>query len=212
MEHNNTPSMRELRKIRSMESDQRDILAIASSLFAAEGIEQTSMSDIADKSGFSVGKIYKFFPSKKDLFLHIIRDFLEHLHQSSLQANNPDLPPLERLKNVLQASIDVANSDPDRVLIHLQESPALFAELKIQYLEIYISTNRELLTEAMETGSLKSHDPQLLAIMLVGAVDALFAHLASSGEKMPFSPIPDLVFDHLITPLMVLPIDQNGGK
>ena len=143
MEHNNTPSMRELRKIRSMESDQRDILAIASSLFAAEGIEQTSMSDIADKSGFSVGKIYKFFPSKKDLFLHIIRDFLEHLHQSSLQANNPDLPPLERLKNVLQASIDVANSDPDRVLIHLQESPALFAELKIQYLEIYISTIRE---------------------------------------------------------------------
>jgi len=97
----------------------------------------------------------------------------------------------------------VANSDPDRVLIHLQESPALFAELKIQYLEIYISTNRELLTEAMETGSLKSHDPHLLAIMLVGAVDALFAHLATSGEDDPFSPIPSLVFDHIISPLLV---------
>jgi AcrR family transcriptional regulator len=195
------PSKQSIRKKKALESDRVDILDAASKLFASNGVEQTSMSDIADQSGFSVGKIYKFFPSKKSLFLHIVGAFLEHLHKSSLQANDKSLPPLQRLENVLQAAIDVANSDPDRILIHLRESPSLFADLKIHYQDIYVTTNRELLTEAMESGHLKSHDPQLLAIMLVGAVDALISHLASSGVEKPFSLIPQLVFDGLIVPL-----------
>jgi len=187
-----------MRKEKALESDRRDILEAASMLFAAKGIDQTSMSDIADQSGFSVGKIYKFFPSKKSLFLHIVEAFLEHLHISALQANDESLPPLQRLENVLQAAIDVANSDPDGILIHLHENPSLFAELKVPYQDIYVTTNRDLLTEAMESGHLKSHDPQLLAIMLVGAVDALFSHLASSGKEKPFSHIPQSVsYTHL---------------
>ena len=210
-EQNMPPSRKSLRKTRAMESDRRDILLTASKLFAANGIDQTSMSEIADLSGFSVGKIYKFFPSKKSLFLHIVGNFLEHLHDSSLQANSLDLPPLQRLKNVLQAAIDVANSDPDRLLIHLHESPTLFVELKVHYQDIYIKTNRDLLAEAMESGHLKPHDPNLLAIMLVGAVDALFSHLASSEEENPFSPIPHLVFDRMISPLIVepTPVDEE---
>ncbi|MBW2704472.1 MAG: hypothetical protein JRF33_26950 [Deltaproteobacteria bacterium] len=120
-----------------------------------------------------------------------------------MRANDLALPPLQRLRNVLQAAIDVANSDPDRVLIHLRESPSLFAELKVRYQDIYVTTNQELLAEAIEAGHLKPHDPNLLAIMLVGAVDALFFHLASSGEEKPFSAIPSLVFDGLISPLLV---------
>ncbi len=202
MEDKKTISIRALRKEKSKETDQLDILDTASKLFASKGIEQTSMSDIADESGFSVGKIYKFFPSKKSLFLDIVGDFLEHLHNSSLEANDPDLPPIDRLKRVLQAAIDVANSDPDRVLIHLRESPSLFAELKIHYHDIYAVTIQDILTEAMEAGHLKTNDPMLLAIMLVGAVDALFSYLANSGEEAPFSPVPPLVFDHLISPLL----------
>ncbi len=212
MNDQNTPSMRELRKERSMEADRVDILDTASRLFASKGIEQTSMSDIADETGFSVGKIYKFFPSKKSLFLHIVGAFLEHLHNSTLQVNDPDLPPLDRLKNVLRAAIDVANSDPNRVLIHLRESPSLFAELKIHYQDIYVTTNYELLKEAMQAGQLKPHDPKQLAIMLVGAVDALFSHLANSGQENPFTPIPSLVFNHMITPLMTDPAAMDEEK
>jgi len=199
------PSKQSKRKEKALKSDRGDILDAASILFAAKGINQTSMSDIADQSGFSVGKIYKFFPSKKRLFLNIVEAFLEHLHQSALQANDENLLPLQRLENVLQAAIEVANSDPDRILIQLRENPSLFVELKIHYQDIYVTTNRELLTEAMESGHLKSHDPQLLAIMLVGAVDALISHLASSGQEKPFSVIPQLVFDSLIVPLKTDP-------
>ncbi|RKZ13459.1 hypothetical protein DRQ50_10430 [bacterium] len=203
MDDSQVPSRRVLRRKKSLESDRRDILDTASKLFAANGIEQTSMSEIADESGFSVGKIYKFFPSKKSLFLHIVGTFLERLHNSSLQANEPDLPPVQRLMNVLQAAIDVANSDPDRALIHLRENPSLFTDLKVHYQDIYVTTNCDLLTEAMESGHLKPHDPHLLATMLVGAVDALFSRLACSGEDDPFSPIPRLVFDCMILPLMI---------
>lgn len=202
MDINNTGSMRELRKEKSKEADRQDILDTASKLFATKGVDQTSMSDIANESGFSVGKVYKFFPSKKSLFLHIVGAFLEQLHNSSVDANDPELPPLQRLKNVLQAAIDVANSDPDQLMIHLRESPSLFADLKIHYQDVYATTIQEILTEAIEVGHIKTNDPKLLAIMLVGAVDALFTHLANSGKEAPFSPIPPLVFDHFVSPLL----------
>ncbi len=206
------PSKRILRKEMMMESDRQDILDTASRLFAAQGIDQTSMSDIADQSGFSVGKIYKFFPSKKSLFMHIVGAFLERLYNSSLQANDESLPPLKRLENVLQAAIDVANSDPERILIHLRESPTLFAELRLQYHDIYIVTTSKLLAEAMEAGHLKPHDPQVLAVMLVGSVGALFTYLATSGEEEPFSEIPHLVLDCLISPLTVDPPSVDEEK
>ncbi len=80
MDKKSAPSKRLLRKEIMVESDRQDILDTASRLFAAQGIDQTSMSDIADQSGFSVGKIYKFFPSKKSLFLHIVGAFLDRLN------------------------------------------------------------------------------------------------------------------------------------
>ena len=195
-----------------MESDRQDILDMASKLFATKGIDQTSMSDIADQAGFSVGKIYKFFPSKKSLFLHIVGAFLERLHNSSLQANDESLPPLKRLENVLQAAIDVANSDPERILIHLRESPALFADLRLRYQDIYVATTSKLLAEAMEAGHLKPNDPQVLAVMLVGSVGALFNYFAPTGGEKPFSDIPRLVLDCLISPLMVAPPSVDEEK
>lgn len=202
MDDHNTPSMRELRKEKAMETDRLDILDAASRLFASQGVENTSMSDIADETGFSVGKIYKFFPSKKSLFLHIAENYLEQLHTAILQANNPNISPVDRIKNVMEAGIEVSNSGPDQVLMHLRESPNLFVELKRPYREIHKTTFEKLLSEGISSGQLKPHNPQYVAIMLIGAVDALFSHLVESGKPKPFSPITTLIFDHLLTPLM----------
>ena len=202
MDDQNTPSMRTLRKEKALEADRLDILDSASRLFASQGVEQTSMSDIAGETGFSVGKIYKFFPSKKSLFLHIAENHLAQVYKAVLQANDPGLPPVERLGNVMEAAIEVSNSGPNQVLMHLRESPVLYAELKRPYQEIQVNTIEKLLTEGMNSGQLKPHNSQYLAVMLIGAKDALFSHLVVSGKPKPFSPIPALVFDHLITPLM----------
>ncbi len=202
MDDSNTPSMRSLRKEKAMEADRLDILDAASRLFATQGVEHTSMSDIADETGFSVGKIYKFFPSKKSLFLHIAKDFLDQIHNAFTHADDPTLKPVARLKKVIYAAIEIGNAGPDQVLMHLQESPSLFVEIKQPYKELHRVIFVDLFTQGMESGQLKPHNPEYLALMLLGAIDALSSHLMSLGKPNPFTPIPDLVINHIITPLM----------
>ncbi len=71
--------------------------------------------------------------------------------------------------------------------------------------------NTPSMRELRKERSMKA-DPKQLAIMLVGSIDALFSHLANSGQENPFTPIPSLVFSHMITPLMTDPAAMDKDK
>lgn len=48
------------------------IVASAERLFAEKGYESTSIQDIADDCSVAKGSLYKFFPSKEDLYIEIL--------------------------------------------------------------------------------------------------------------------------------------------
>jgi AcrR family transcriptional regulator len=50
-----------------VEARRDDILNAALALFASRGVEDTTMSDIADDAGISAGAIYRYFPGKEEL-------------------------------------------------------------------------------------------------------------------------------------------------
>lgn len=54
------------------EEIRRDILKNAAEHFAVKGYEKTGMKSIAGKTGTSVSNVYKYFPSKGDLFTAIV--------------------------------------------------------------------------------------------------------------------------------------------
>lgn len=63
-----TPTPRERRRAQRLESRRREIVTVAESLFAAHGYDGTSLEKIAGGSGYSVGGIYNFFPSKDAVY------------------------------------------------------------------------------------------------------------------------------------------------
>ncbi len=57
------------RRARQQERTRRDILEAAMRAFAAEGFQQTRMSDIAEAAGFTAASLYTYFRSKRDIVL-----------------------------------------------------------------------------------------------------------------------------------------------
>ncbi|TNJ59087.1 TetR/AcrR family transcriptional regulator [Paenibacillus hemerocallicola] len=76
---------------------KKKIMASAERLFTEKGYEATSIQDIADDCSIAKGSMYKFFPSKEDLYIEILED----RHQTMIEEtdrihDNASLSPREQ--------------------------------------------------------------------------------------------------------------------
>lgn len=75
---------------------QREIYQAASPLIREQGVRVLSMRDVADVACLSIGGLYHYFPTKRDLILHgiqieTLQRFCEDFHQhfTDLVHSNP---------------------------------------------------------------------------------------------------------------------------
>lgn len=57
-----------------LDARRQEILTAALGLFSEKGFAHTSMADIADAAGISIGAVYRYFPSKNDLVLAVCNE------------------------------------------------------------------------------------------------------------------------------------------
>lgn len=58
------------------------LLAAATEVFAANGFHATSLADVADRAGYTIGAVYSNFASKDDLFHALMRERMRALEAS----------------------------------------------------------------------------------------------------------------------------------
>lgn len=76
------------------EETRARILEAAAECFAQQGYEAASVADICERAGVSKGAFYHHFPSKQDLFMALLSDWLEALDAGlrRAQAEAADVP------------------------------------------------------------------------------------------------------------------------
>lgn len=72
-----------------MGNTKEDILLTALHLFARDGYEAVSVSQIAGELGMTKGALYRHYQNKRDIFLHIVKRMEQG---DSAQAEEHDLP------------------------------------------------------------------------------------------------------------------------
>jgi len=60
---------------------KREILATALHLFVKDGLSETSIRAIGDRAGYTNPALYKFFPSKEALALHLFERCYAHIYE-----------------------------------------------------------------------------------------------------------------------------------
>jgi TetR/AcrR family transcriptional regulator len=110
------------------------ILKRAAALFAEQGYDRTSMSEIAAALGVSKALFYHYYPSKDALLFDIIRAHLEELVGVTEAAADPSQPPRKRLRAIIAAILDCyrdADAEHKIQINHLAQLPeAQQADLK----------------------------------------------------------------------------------
>lgn len=76
---------------------RRRILEAAAQVFEREGLVQASLRKIAKEAGFTTGAIYSLFEGKEAIYVALLSESLERLHQTVTDASNQEKHPIDAL-------------------------------------------------------------------------------------------------------------------
>ncbi|SFO81934.1 transcriptional regulator, TetR family [Cohaesibacter marisflavi] len=133
------------------EEKQHSLLLDAARVFATQGMEKASMSQIASAAGVSKSLLYHYYPSKDALIFEIVHSHLEELDQALTDADDPSLPAEERLEKLVRTVIEAYRGADDQHKVQLNASQALSAEQRAEIVKVerrvvkrFSSTLREI--------------------------------------------------------------------
>lgn len=160
---------------------RRRIIETATMEFAKKGYHDASISNIASKSGVSVGSIYKYFDNKQDLFLTIVDHSISRMEKLLLGLAKEDEDVIIKVEKILREIISASREDG--ILIKLYNSMTAVNDKKLarQFAVEMESMTAEIYIEAVKEGQKsgeirKDIDPRVAAFL----IDDLFTSLQFS--------------------------------
>lgn len=112
-------------RAKDFEEKQHQLLLVAAHVFATDGMEKASMSGIAKLAGVSKSLLYHYYPSKSELIFSIIQAHLVELEAALAEADDPTLPPRDRLQKLVKATLDAYEGADDMHKVQLNAGEAL---------------------------------------------------------------------------------------
>lgn len=82
------------------------MIEVARQLFAKQGVQGTTMNDIADAAGRGRRTLYTYFKNKEDIFHAVIEQELSHFRHELEIAKRISLPPEAKLINLIYVHLE----------------------------------------------------------------------------------------------------------
>jgi AcrR family transcriptional regulator len=101
---------------------EEEILEAAATLFAECGYSQADTQTLADRLGVGKGTIYRYFPSKQELFLAAVDRLMSQLHDAINEAISGEFQdPIDRILHSMNAYLKFFSDRPELVELLIQE-------------------------------------------------------------------------------------------
>lgn len=154
------------------EETRARILEAAAECFAQRGYEAASVGDICERAGVSKGAFYHHFPSKQDLFMALLNEWLEALDVGlrRVQAEAANVPGA--LRNMAGMVGFVLSSASERLPMFLEfwtqaaRDPDVWAATIAPYRR-YREFFADLVRAGVAEGSLRPVDAEVAAQVIV---------------------------------------------
>ena len=177
---------------------RREIDAVASELFHANGYAATSVRDIAKALDIQAASMYAHVASKEDVLWSIVDGAATAFERAADQAvaDTGSGDPVDRLAALVEAHVEVVTSDPERSSVFVTEwrhlSPDRRAAIGARR-DDYERRFRELIREGIAIGAFGRTDEALAATFILTALNGIAAWYRPDGRLSA-----DRIADHYV--------------
>ncbi len=123
-------------RAQDFQEKSRGILDNAAQVFAEQGMDKASMSQIAAHAQVSKALLYHYYPSKDALIFAIILTHLEELDAAVEEADDVSLPLEQRLRKLVGAVLEAYRGADNQHKVQLNATAALSEEQKAEILAV----------------------------------------------------------------------------
>lgn len=157
---------------------REQILAAANKLLMLQGYSGLAMRQIADEVGVSKAALYYHFRDKEELFLEILRDYLEKIAKmfDNIEQQTPD--SRERIRLMVAGILSHPAEQRAVIRLAMQESahlsPAGRQSLMADYHRLFLTRIQAILDSGMTRGELQLLPPKVATWALLGMLTPYF--------------------------------------
>jgi len=185
---------------------REEILEAATQLFAERGYAQTVTDDLMEKLGVGKGTIYRYFPSKRELFLAAADRGMRKMRER-IDADVAGIEdPLDRLCRAIRAYLSFFAEHPEFVELLIQERAHFKDREKPTYFEHReksVQRWRELYRGLIAEGRVRTIPVERISDVLSDLVYGTMFTNYFTGRRKPFEDqardILDVVFHGILT-------------
>jgi AcrR family transcriptional regulator len=185
---------------------REQILGTAAKLFAEHGYADADTQLLAEKLGVGKGTIYRYFPSKQDVFLAAADRAMHMLHEQVDSSVKDIVDPLDRIATAIRSYLAFFAEHPEFVELLMQER-AQFKDRKkptyFQHREARVEQWRALYRGLIAEGRVREMPVERITDVMSNLVYGTMFTNYFTGQHKPFEAqaqdILDVVFHGILT-------------
>jgi len=184
------------RKEKLTKERHKQILDAAIEVFTRKGYEAATMPDIAQAAGVAAGTIYLYFPNKRELFIHAVKDIIVTVPLLDLIGKIPTGDFEDVFKNILLERFGMINNQRKTLTLmpsligEVQRDPELKEMWLKDFLQPFLSRMEKGYRMLSLTGKARRMEPALAVRMVGGMIFGFMMLRIMEGKASPLEKLP----------------------
>jgi AcrR family transcriptional regulator len=182
---------------------QKQILNAAMEVFSQKGYAAATVPEIAKRAGVAAGTIYIYYPSKRELFIAVIRNFIITTPLLDLIDKIPEADIAVTFRQILKNRLSLIESQPiariPSLMSDIQRDPELKAIWAEQFLKPFFTRIEGIYHTMIASGKFRRIKPAIATRAIGGMILGFLMLKLMEGESSPLNRLPqDEVTDSLM--------------
>jgi AcrR family transcriptional regulator len=174
---------------------QEQILNAALEIFSRKGYAAATIPEIARLAGVATGTIYIYYPSKRELFVAVIKNFIITTPLLNLIDKIPKDKDIGAIfKQIMQNRLDLIDSEPvsriPSLMGEVQRDPELRALWAEKFLQPFLARMEKVYRLMMESGKIRQMEPAVTVRAVGGLILGFLILRIMEGEASPINRLP----------------------
>jgi len=191
------------RREREKARQRQEMLAAALDLFSQKGYHQVSIHEIAQKSEFAIGTLYKFFKNKEDLYKTLMLELADKFKAAIQEVLDTQGDEIEKLRNYVKVKGEVFRANISVIRLYFAEAQGASFNFRAGLDSKIHEMQKEILkslTAVFASGMKRNRfkriaEPHLLAVALDGITRDFLLLWFESPDQHPYPEDPEVVLN-----------------
>jgi AcrR family transcriptional regulator len=152
---------------------RQKILAAASELFGANPYDSVQMRDVAARAEVGKPTLYRYFPSKEELFLEVFKSGLDRLDSEVAAILKDREQPIRSLERLLEALLNALGGQVAALRLLTDDQSAVMRRWRNEFRRRrrpFVEAARTILEQGIASGEFRPVDLEAVPSMLIGIV------------------------------------------